>query len=354
MAVVLVAATLVVFVGDSVSLVFPEGPPFGALTMRRILQDVQLLLRHIAQFAAVLLVVSSLISCNKSQGPASKNPSPRTFTSPEDAGAALLEAAKTSDPNALLAIFGPDSKELLSSGDPVKDKETLQDFVAAYTQMHRWREIKSGGEMLYIGADNFIFPIPLDRNSASQWSFDTAAGKDEILARRIGNNELTAIAACLAIVNAQNQYFSQIREGYKVKQYAQKFVSDTGQQNGLYWPVSAGQTPSPFEDIRDFARAVGYASSGDKPQPFDGYYFRILTKQGDAAKGGAKDYLVNGNMTGGFAVVAYPVEYRNSGIMTFIVDKDGVVYQKDLGDPTTSAAEALTTYSPSDGWNPAV
>jgi Protein of unknown function (DUF2950) len=322
--------------------------------MRWTLQDVKILARHASQIAATLLMISSLVCCGKSQDLASKNASQRTFASPEEAGSALLEAVKAGDSNALLGLFGPDSKDLVSSGDAVKDKDALQDFVAAYTQMHRWREIKSGGEMLYIGADNFIFPIPLGQNSTGQWSFDTAAGKDEILARRIGKDELTAIEACLAIVDAQKRYFSQVREGYKVKQYAQKFVSDDGQQNGLYWPVSANQSPSPFEDVRDFAKAVGYTSSGDKPQAFDGYYFRILTKQAAKAKGGAKEYLVNGNMTGGFAVVAYPVQYRNSGIMTFIVDKDGVVYQKDLGDQTTAVAEAMTTYDPSEGWNPAI
>ena len=204
--------------------------------------------------------------------------------------------------------------------------------------------------MLAIGGDNFIFPIPLGKNSAGQWSFDTAAGKDEILARRIGKDELTAIAACLAIVNAQNEYFGQIRSGNKEKQYAQKFVSDDGRQNGLYWPVTAGQTPSPLEDVRDFAKAVGYSSSGDKPQPFNGYYFRILTKQGDKAKGGARDYIANGSMTKGFAVIAYPAEYRNSGIMTFLVDKDGVIFEKDLGEQTATTAETVTAYDPGDGW----
>jgi hypothetical protein len=220
--------------------------------------------------------------------------------------------------------------------------------------MHRWREIKAGGEILYVGADNYSFPIPLGQNSTGQWYFDTAAGKDEILARRIGKDELTAIAACGAIANAENQYFSQTHDGDTVKQYAQKFISDDGKQNGLYWPVSAGQAPSPLEDVRDFAKAAGYTNAGDKPQPFDGYYFRFLTKQGGVAKGGAKDYLVNGKMTGGFAAVAFPAEYRNSGIMTFIVGKDGIVYQKDLGEQTDSLARALAEYAPADGWKPAL
>lgn len=307
--------------------------------------------QHIAAIAGVFVLVTFMVSCGNSQNPQVVQ---KSFASPEEASAALLEAAKTDDANALLAIFGPDEKSIFSSGDPVKDKDARQDFVDAYNQMHRWREIKVGGEMLYLGADNFIFPVPLGKNSSGQWVFDTAAGKDEILARRIGKDELTAIAACLAIVNAQQQYFSQVRNGDKVKQYAEKFVSDDGKQNGLYWPAAASQAPSPLEDVRDFAKAAGYTSAGSQPQPFDGYYFRILTKQGSAAKGGAKDYLVDGKMTGGFAMIAYPAEYRNSGIMTFLVGPDGIVYQKDLGVDTAALATALTDYDPGEGWSSAI
>jgi len=299
--------------------------------------------------ALFVLVVSAGSSCgNAPQKPDTESTAQKTFATPDDAGAAFLEAAKSGDPAALLAIFGPDGKPALFSGDTVKDKDNLQDFVAAYNQMHRWREIKVGGEVLYIGADNYPFPIPLGKNADGQWVFDTAAGKDEILARRIGRDELTAIAASGAIAEAQTKYFSQ------QKQYAQKFISDEGKKDGLYWPVANGQPPSPLEDVRDFAKAAGYTNAGQKPQPFDGYLFRILTRQGDKAKGGAKDYIVNGKMTGGFAVVAYPAEYRNSGIMTFIVGKDGVVYQKDLGEKTLDLAQSMTEYDASDGWKPAI
>lgn len=208
--------------------------------------------------------------------------------------------------------------------------------------------------MLAIGADNFVFPIPLGQNAAGQWFFDTAAGKDEILARRIGRNELSAIAACNAIARAENEYFSRPRNGEKGKQYTLKLVSDEGKQDGLYWAAAPGQPPSPLEDARDFAKALGYTKVDYKPQPFEGYYFRILTKQGDHAKGGAKDYVVDGKMTGGFAVLAYPIESRNSGIMTFIAGKDGVVYEKDLGENTTTAADTMTEYNPDDGWKPAI
>jgi hypothetical protein len=305
--------------------------------------------------AMLLACVCSLVSCSKQQSaPAEKAAAQKTFASPADAGAAFVEAAKSGDQGALVAMFGPDAKDVLFSGDPVKDKDTLQDFVAAYSQMNRWREIKSGGEMLYTGADNFPFPIPLDRNPSGQWVFDTAAGKDEILARRIGKGELTAIAACGAIADAQQLYFGQTHDGDKMKQYAQKFVSDEGKQNGLYWHVPEGQTPSPLGQLGDFAIAAGYTNAGDKPQPFNGYYFRILTKQGEKAQGGAKDYIVDGTMTGGFAILAYPAEYRNSGIMTFIVSKDGIIYQKDLGDKTTEVAVATAEYNPGDGWDAVV
>jgi hypothetical protein len=299
--------------------------------------------------ALLALVAGAVSSCgNAPQKPATESTAQKAFATPADAGAAFLEAAKSGDQVALLAIFGPDGRTALFSGDAVKDKDNLQDFVAAYNQMHRWREIKVGGEVLYIGADNYPFPIPLGKNAAGQWAFDTAAGKDEILARRIGRDELTAIAASGAVAGAQAKYFSL------QKQYAQRFISDEGKKDGLYWPVATGQTPSPLEDFRDFAKAAGYTNAGQKPQPFDGYFFRILTRQGDKAKGGAKDYIVDGKMTGGFALVAYPAEYRNSGIMTFIIAKDGVAYQKDLGEKTVDLAQSMAEYDPSDSWTPAI
>jgi hypothetical protein len=312
-----------------------------------------------AGLTATLLLIGSLTACGQQAtpvtAPAAKEPAKTpqaTFATPDEAGAALLAAAQSGDPATLLAIFGPDGRDVVLSGDPVKDKDVLQDFVAAYNQMHRWQEIRVGGEMLSVGADNFLFPIPLGKTDAGRWQFDSAAGKDEILARRIGSDELAAIAACSAIANAEAQYFKQLHNGEKVKQYAQRLVSDEGQQNGLYWPAAAGHPPSPLEEARDFAKAAGYSSAGTAPQPFDGYYFRILAKRGPGAKGGARDYVVNGKMTGGFAVLAYPALYRDSGIMSFIVGTDGVIYQKDLGETTTATAQALSEYDPA-GWTPA-
>ena len=301
------------------------------------------------RMSMIVMAASVLLaSCNKTERPASEQVVQKTFASPEDAGAAVVAAAKSGDPGALIAIFGPDSKGVLFTGDTVRDQDNLKGFAASYDQLHRWGNLKAGGKVLYTGADNFPFPIPLDKNSSGQWSFDTAAGKDEILARRIGRGELTAIAACGAAAIAQDQYFS------KAKQYAQQFASDQGKQNGLYWPAAEGQPQSPLGPLGDFAKALGYSNAGDKPQPFNGYYYRILTKQGTTAKGGAKDYIVDGRMTGGFAILAYPVEYRNTGIMTFIIGKDDVIYQKDLGEKTTDQGAAMTEYNPGEGWSPAV
>jgi len=291
-----------------------------------------------------LLVLTLILTSSCSHNQAANNDvTPKTFPSPVAAGSALLDAAKSGDQHALLSIFGSEGKDLIFSGDAVKDKNTAERFVAAYNQMNRWSKNNSGEEILYIGADNFIFPIPLKQNSSGQWAFDTAAGRDEVLARRIGDGELTAIGVLTEIVNAQQEYFSQNHE------FAQKFVSDEGQRNGLYWPVAEGQRPSPLGRLADVAKALGYSHS-DKPQPFNGYYYRILTRQGDTAKGGAQDYLQNGKLTGGFAVLAWPAKYRDSGIMSFMVGKDGVIYQQDLGEKSSTADETIAAYDPGKSW----
>jgi hypothetical protein len=267
----------------------------------------------------------------------------KTFASPDAAGSAVFDAAKGGDQSALLGIFGPEAKDLLNSGDAVKDKNTLQAFANAYTQMHRWGKDKGGAEILYVGADNFPFPIPLQQNSSGQWIFNTAAGKGEILARRIGNGELIAIDILSQVADAQQEYFSQNH------QYAMKFVSDQGEHNGLYWPTTAGERPSPLGTLGDEAKALGYSRS-EKPQPLNGYYYKLLTQQGETAKGGAMDYMDNGKLTGGFAVLAWPAKYRDSGIMTFMLGPNGVVYQKDLGEKTEEAAAAITSFNPGEGW----
>jgi Protein of unknown function (DUF2950) len=280
-----------------------------------------------------------------------KSPSVKVFASPDDAGKSLLEAAKSGDQNAVLAIFGPESKEIVFSGDAVQDKSTVEAFVSAYGVMHRWRKMPDQSQILLIGADNFPFPIPLKKNGAGQWFFDTVAGKDEILSRRIGRNELAVIEVCGALADAQAEYYSQPHDGEKTQQFAPKFISDTGRQNGLYWESADGQPRSPLGPLAAFATTEGYSVKPNSHLPFHGYYFHMLAGQGSHAQGGAKEYVVDGKMVGGFAFVAYPAEYGNSGVMTFIINQDGVLLQKDLGKTTTEIATAMTEFNPEAGWS---
>jgi hypothetical protein len=303
----------------------------------------------IAARFTLLAVITLLTACNKSA-----EPSIKAFASPDDAGNGLLEAAKSGDQNAVLAIFGPDSKEIVFSGDATQDKSTVDAFVAAYGVMHRWRKMPDGAQILVVGADNFPFPIPLKKNPAGQWFFDAAAGKHEILARRIGRNELAVIDICGALADAQAEYFSQVHDGGSTKQYALKFISDTGKQNGLYWDSPEGQPKSPLGPLAAFATDEGYKVKPDSHVPFHGYNFHMLQKQGNHAQGGAKDYVVGGEMVGGFAFVAYPAEYGNSGVMTFIINQDGVLFQKDLGKTTAEIATAMTEFDPDGSWTAVV
>ncbi|HYK36628.1 DUF2950 domain-containing protein [Alloacidobacterium sp.] len=272
------------------------------------------------------------------------------FATPDEAGSALVAAAKSGDQNTLLAIFGPDSKELISSGDAIQDKNTVAAFVAGYNVMHRWRRMPDGSQILLVGYDNFPFPIPLKKNDQGQWYFDTASGKEEILNRRIGRNELAIIDVCNAAANAQAEYFSQLHDGATTKQYAQKFISDPGKHNGLYWSSPAGQPQSPLGPLAAFATAEGYSVKPDAHAPFHGYYFHILEGQSGNAPGGAKQYVADGKMTGGFGFVAYPAEYGNSGVMTFMIDQDDVLLQKDLGKNTAEIATTMSKFDPDKSW----
>jgi len=294
----------------------------------------------------LLALIFSFAACKKSDKPLY-----RVFASPDDAGNVLLDAAKSGDQNAVLAIFGPESKEILFSGDAVQDKATIDAFVVAYGVMHRWRKMPDGAQVLLIGADNFPFPIPLKKNGTGQWFFDTVAGKDEILTRRIGRNELAVVEVCKALADAQAEYFSQRHNDGSTKQYALKFISDSGKQNGLYWESPKGQPKSPLGPLVAFATTEGYSAKPDSHAPFHGYFFHMLTGQGVHAPGGAKDYVVDGKMVGGFAIVAYPAEYDNSGVMTFIINQDGVLLQKDLGKATTETATAMAEFDPDSGWS---
>lgn len=298
---------------------------------------------------SVLALAVILVACNKSN-----KPSLQVFTSPDDAGTGLLDAAKSGDQNAVLAIFGPESKEIVFSGDAVQDKATMAAFVTAYGVMHRWRKMPDDARVLLIGADNFAFPIPLKKNATGQWFFDAAAGKEEILARRIGRNELAVIDICGALSDAQAEYFTEHHEDGSTQHYALKFISDTGKQNGLYWDSADNQPRSPLGPLVAFATDEGYSVKPNAHLPFHGYYFHMLNRQGGGAPGGAKDYVVDGKMVNGFAFVAYPADYGNSGVMTFIINQDGVLLQKDLGKTTTETAKAMDQFDPDANWKPVV
>ena len=274
----------------------------------------------------------------------------KTFGSPGDAALALYNAVKSNDQQAISAIFGSNAGPILHTGDEVADKNMASDFIRRYDQMHRVVMEPDGTVTLYVGADNWPMPIPIVKNNSGAWYFDTESGAKEILYRRVGRNENDAIEVLYTLVNAQKEYAAATHDGDKTKHYALKFVSADGKQDGLYWKTSDNDSPSPIGPLIVSAAGEGYSLKQGQATPFHGYYYRILTKQGPAAKGGAKDYLVNGQLTRGFAFVAYPSEYRNSGVMTFIVNQDGVVYEKDLGQDTAKTASAMTDFNPDQGW----
>jgi hypothetical protein len=273
----------------------------------------------------------------------------KTFTSPEEAVNAFITALKANNEKALIAIFGPDAKALTSSGDPARDRQRREAFIANYDRKNRL--VPEGlGMVLNVGERDWPFPIPLVK-AADRWVFDTRAGKEEILNRRIGENELSTVQTLLAIVDAQREYSRQPHGPDGVRQYAEKFQSDPGKRNGLYWETRPGEVTSPLGELVAGARAEGYwKGQAQAPVPYHGYYFRILKKQGKNAPSGAYDYVVKNRMLGGFAVVAYPAVYGNSGIMTFVVSHDGVVYQKNLGRGTATSAKAMTVYEPDKTW----
>lgn len=299
---------------------------------------------------AWLLLVALMLSsawCFAQQG------NEKTFASPGAAVLALYNAAKGSDTQTISAIFGSNANDVLRTGDSVADDKMRTDFVTRYDQMHRVVIEPDGTATLYLGAENWPFPISLVKNGSGSWYFDTESGKQEILYRRIGRNENDAIDILHSLVDAQRDYFSETHDGAKAKHYAAKFISSDGKQDGLYWKTGENDPPSPVGPLFVSATSEGYAMQQGKQQPYHGYFYRMLTKQGAAAKGGARDYMVNGELTRGFAVVAYPAEYRNSGVVTFIVNQDGVVYEKDLGADTAKIASSMTEYNPDSSWNPA-
>jgi len=274
--------------------------------------------------------------------------SPQRFASPDDAVTALISAIRADDRQKVLRILGPAGRPLIWSGDSVADRQAADKFLADYDKSHRLQG-GSGKVVLYVGPDDFPFAIPLVPDGDS-WEWDAAAGRDEILKRRIGRDELSAIQVCLAYVDAQREYYAQDRKGNGILQYAQHLRSTPGKRDGLYWPTRDGDKPSPLGTLVAQARREGYQRQAAGPVPYHGYFYRILTAQGPDAPGGAYDYVVNGQMIGGFGLVAFPAQYGNSGVMTFIVNHDGVVYEKDLGPNTARIAGEMKVFSPDQTW----
>jgi hypothetical protein len=305
------------------------------------------LLRH----ALVCACVLSMALAPLADAAAQKAAASRTFATPEEAAKALVETVRKGDVAALLAIFGPDGKDLLESSDRATARMNQQVFTIAAAERWYLEDAAPNRKMLVIGNEEWPFPVPLAKDAAG-WRFDTAAGKEEILARRIGGNELETIATLRAYVAAQHRYAAQGHDGKPSGLYAAKLVSDPGRQNGLYWPTAKGQTRSPLGELVAQAAEEGRTldSARTQPSPFHGYLFRILTAQGAAATGGARSYIVKGEMSGGFAMVAWPAQYDGTGVMTFIVGTDGSVRQKDLGPDTDAAARKITTYNPDSSW----
>ena len=274
----------------------------------------------------------------------------KTFPSAEEAVKAAVAAARSDSDKELLAIFGAQAKDLLLSGDAVADKQRRARFLKAYDEKNSL-VTEGDNRIVVVGNNNWPFPIPLVKKGDG-WVFDTAKGKEEILNRRIGQNELDAIQVSLAYVDAQREYAMKSRDGGGLRGYAEKFRSDPGKKNGLYWEAKAGEEQSPLGPFAARARSEGYGQNkpSDKPVPYRGYYYKILTAQGKDAPGGARSYILKGKMIGGFALIAYPAEYDNSGIMSFIVNHEGKVFQKDLGKNTASAAAAMKEYNPDKTW----
>ena len=269
----------------------------------------------------------------------------QSFANPDEATGALATAVKSGMKQNILKVLGADGEDIISSGDDVADTDARSKFVAAYVAKH---SVKVGGKKasLIIGADDFAFPIPLIHTKAG-WEFDTDEGRQEILYRRIGRNELDAIQTSLAFVDAENEYAEKDR-GDGVGLYAQRIVSSPGKKDGLYWP--SDNNDSPLGQLAADASAEGY-KAGSEPQPYHGYYYRILTQQGASAPGGAINYVVKGKMIGGFALVAYPADYGNSGVMTFMVSHAGTVYQRDLGENTEARVKSMTSFDPDKTWS---
>jgi hypothetical protein len=298
-----------------------------------------------AALASTCAVLLAMLACTS----APSEPKQRTFAAPEDAVKTLAETVKKGDVTEVVAIFGPDGQELIDSSDPASARHSREVFSVAMAQGWRLTDQGTNRKELVVGHEEWPFPVPLVKDG-NLWRFDTAAGKEEVIARRIGRNELAVIQVCHTYVAAQRLYAKRAHDGKREGLYAQTFRSDPGRHNGLYWAAGPGEKRSPLGDLVTSAEGRQADGGSGGPSPFHGYFFKILTAQGASAKGGAKDYIANGEMSGGFALVAWPAEYDVTGVMTFVVNHDGIVHEKDLGAKTTAVASAMKLYDPDGSW----
>jgi hypothetical protein len=272
------------------------------------------------------------------------------YASPEEAAKALYEVVKTHDNRSIYKVLGPGSAQLIYTGDEIADHQMREHFLTRYEQSARFERSGETKAILLVGENESPFPFPLVKG-AQGWYFDTRAGAEELINRRIGENELSAIKFCLAYGDAQREYAEQDRNGDGMIEYAQRFMSNKGKRDGLYWPTVPGEPNSPLGLLAARAKREGYSTKGSGPEPFHGYYFKILTGQGKDAPGGAYDYIVKGHMIGGYALVAYPALWGTSGVMTFTCNHDGVVFEKNLGARTEALASKITRFNPDASWS---
>ena len=302
-----------------------------------------------AAIAAAPVLIPSAVA---QQTPDKKKIEPQSFASAADAARALIAAAKAQDKAAMLRILGSEGEALINSGDEVADRRGMEEFAEAAAKAMSLLEDGPARVVVVVGAQSWPMPIPIVKRGEA-WVFDAAAGKEEILTRRVGENELTTIDVMRAFVEAQKQYAEVDREGDGIKKYARRIKSRPGKRDGLYWEAKAGEEPSPLGELVAEAESEGYQPGyrlSRRNQPYYGYYFKLITRQGAAAPGGSYDYVVNGHMIAGFAMVAYPAQWGNSGIMTFIVNHQGIVFQKNLGPRTAEVAANMVEYSPDQSW----
>jgi len=293
----------------------------------------------VAGAAMLILALSSLAQAQQ------------RFKTPEEAVETLVKAARSGDSKSVVSILGPGSQELVSSGDPVEDAEVRKEYLATYDAGHRIVSEPGKPSVLVMGPDNWPFPIPMVQRDG-QWIFDVPAGREEVLARRIGRNELSTMKAMLAYWDAQQDYADMNKSKSGQAIYAQRIISSPGKKDGLYWPTSGNEPPSPLGEA--VAEATQHGNRPGAGEPYHGYRYKILLRQGPTAPGGAVDYIVKGDMIGGFAAVAYPAEYGNSGIMTFIINHEGDIYEKDLGEGTARIASQMTSFNPDHTWRKVV